>query len=532
MVLSITATDIPVGFGNAQAYRIGEGGLAVGGALVVGFGEGGAGFAARAYADSDGLGLGDVRPYHVRDNADGTADIYYQVRDADPLPTQVSNWVVTVDAATGAGRGAARSLTEGPLARNDAAPWEAAIDLPDGRLAVLQADVTFRSMTLSVVDRDGGNATSGEPFGQQPLDLPRYTLGSYDMAVLGDTLFVTWAYGQAGSAGRVYGRAFALDGTPLGDEIEISTQTTTAFGAPIAVKVDAISGDRLAVVWTEAASEGPDTDATSVRVRVLDSEGGFLTDPILVNDEITTGRQDTPVLVPTEDGFVVGYSVLSFASPFTQEGRLKEFDSDGMEIDLVEAAYAFGGAPAIRTDKNTAFILDGTIDEIALPGEDGPLSDAGGGGGSPMPIVGTARADTLRGTARNDEIQGKGGNDTLVGRGGSDSLFGGAGRDSLTGNAGGDLLDGGAGRDLMRGGGGNDSFVFSAGRDRIRDFQDDRDTLVLDDALWRGDLTKRQIVNRFVEEGDGFLFVEIGRAVLRIDGMEDANALRNDIDIV
>ena len=69
----------------------------------------------------------------------------------------------------------------------------------------------------------------------------------------------------------------------------------------------------------------------------------------------------------------------------------------------------------------------------------------------------------------------------LTGGLGNDLLFGLAGQDSLIGGAGNDRLDGGLGRDFLTGGAGADQFLFAKtfGVDRVMDFEDDVDVLVL-----------------------------------------------------
>ena len=67
----------------------------------------------------------------------------------------------------------------------------------------------------------------------------------------------------------------------------------------------------------------------------------------------------------------------------------------------------------------------------------------------PVPITGTAGADTLTGTA------------------GSDILLGLAGNDRLNGLAGNDTLDGGAGRDTMDGGAGDDTYIVDSSGDVV-----------------------------------------------------------------
>ena len=67
-------------------------------------------------------------------------------------------------------------------------------------------------------------------------------------------------------------------------------------------------------------------------------------------------------------------------------------------------------------------------------------------------------------------------------------LFGGAGDDQLNGGVSSDVLDGGTGNDTLFGQDGADSFVFALGyeADRVRDFQDDIDTIEINADLIAG----------------------------------------------
>jgi hypothetical protein len=102
----------------------------------------------------------------------------------------------------------------------------------------------------------------------------------------------------------------------------------------------------------------------------------------------------------------------------------------------------------------------------------------------------TSGDDRLVGTANDDVLKGAAGNDTLLGREGNDRLLGGDGNDTLLG---------GAGRDELTGNGGRDRFVLrpaeAASRigqtDRITDFSDGRDWLVLKDGLTFQDVRVR-----------------------------------------
>ena len=67
-------------------------------------------------------------------------------------------------------------------------------------------------------------------------------------------------------------------------------------------------------------------------------------------------------------------------------------------------------------------------------------------------------------------------------------LNGGAGDDILNGGVGPDVLDGGTGNDQLFGQSGADSFVFALGyeADRVRDFEDDVDTIQINADLIAG----------------------------------------------
>lgn len=92
-----------------------------------------------------------------------------------------------------------------------------------------------------------------------------------------------------------------------------------------------------------------------------------------------------------------------------------------------------------------------------------------------MKIKGSKKSDHLIGTNDGDRINGKGGADTLIGKDGADELIGGRGNDVLIAGAGNDY-------DVLEGGPGRDTFIINAESqfDGIRDFNPNRDTIVLD----------------------------------------------------
>lgn len=99
-------------------------------------------------------------------------------------------------------------------------------------------------------------------------------------------------------------------------------------------------------------------------------------------------------------------------------------------------------------------------------------------------LSGFGGADTLLGNNGNDWLYGGDRNDSLIGHNGADRLFGGLGADKLTGGLGADVLTGGGGADVFL-------FTSSDGKDVIRDFQDNIDTIdinILPAGEWQVDL--------------------------------------------
>ena len=147
-------------------------------------------------------------------------------------------------------------------------------------------------------------------------------------------------------------------GSELRAPVEVNQGTQSGFGTSPSVQVETLPDGNVVVVWVDAGTQPVDSASTSVWFRIYAPDGSEITGPTLVNT-ITAGRQDTPLLFATQDGFVVGYSVLDFKG--TQEGRLKEYSTTGTLLDTETAAYVMGTGAAVRTDNNTAFVLDGQV---------------------------------------------------------------------------------------------------------------------------------------------------------------------------
>jgi Ca2+-binding RTX toxin-like protein len=121
-------------------------------------------------------------------------------------------------------------------------------------------------------------------------------------------------------------------------------------------------------------------------------------------------------------------------------------------------------------------------------------------------------------------VRGLQGNDGLIGGVHRESLLGNTGADVLAGLYSSDLLGGGRGNDTLIGGQGSDAFFFRAhcGSDIILDFEDDRDTIVLDSRLLASG------VSTTVQSGDLTLHFGTGDDIV-IQGVGTALAILDDI---
>ena len=119
--------------------------------------------------------------------------------------------------------------------------------------------------------------------------------------------------------------------------------------------------------------------------------------------------------------------------------------------------------------------------------------------------------ERVRGSAADDIITGSSGINKLLGDGGNDTIDGMGGKDVIRGGDGDDRINGGAGNDGLRGDAGFDTFIYqlASGHDFVIDFENDIDTLELDDALWGGTaLTPTQVVDTYMtmENANRFYF--------------------------
>lgn len=218
----------------------------------------------------------------------------------------------------------------------------------------------------------------------------------------------------------------------------------------------------------------------------------------------------------------------------------------GTAGDVVVQVTAPAGGTATRvaldlTDGNVKLdLVNGSV--LKVSGDvtllTGPVANLEALGIAAIALTGNAAANTLTGNSGANTLSGDEGNDRLLGGGGNDRLFGDAGNDRLFGDGGNDRLNGGLGNDILKGGGGADQFSFVArgGRDIIEDFAvNQRDTLLLDDALWKaaGALRIGQVLSKFAEvTKDGVLLDFGGGNSLLLEGLTSTKPLADVIEII
>jgi Ca2+-binding RTX toxin-like protein len=160
------------------------------------------------------------------------------------------------------------------------------------------------------------------------------------------------------------------------------------------------------------------------------------------------------------------------------------------------------------------------------------LSDQLIGGGGNDELSGGDDRDQLEGGDGDDTLSGGDGADRLSGDEDDDQLDGGQGDDQLEGGDGGDVLKGERGDDRLEGGDGRDRFEFSRtyDTDRIVDFKDDVDTIVLDGARL-GVTSKADALSLATVVNGNTVFTFDTGDVLIVENIADPNLLANDIDI-
>ncbi|BCH31523.1 hypothetical protein MesoLjLc_34530 [Mesorhizobium sp. L-8-10] len=239
---------------------------------------------------------------------------------------------------------------------------------------------------------------------------------------------------------------------------------------------------------------------------------------------------------------------------------------------LASASYTLAAGQSIE---RLATSLLTAVAAIRLTGNEFDQTISGNNGANI--VSGNGGTDVLFGHGGNDTLNGGSGDDVLDGGSGNDRLDGGDGNDTyvlangadvvvdiggtldaitstisrslanyatiekltllgtaningtgnglantIVGNAGNNTLNGGLGRDVLTGGTGNDSFRFdtalsAANVDRITDFSVPRDTIVLENAVFKGLAAGTLAASAFVKNTTGLAMDANDRIIFETD---------------
>jgi len=435
--------------------------------------------------------------------------------------------------------------------------------LADGTFAVQHTTISDSGTSSMTVDAQA-TLVSGDGLTQTTITLNQTADGYHfgpDIAPLANGGFAAIYPGEhvsSDDAWVISVRLFASDGTPTSDAIVIESSLTDKLaGSSIAELADGrivvtysqvvdeeydvyahyavLDPDGTLIVGPEGLPGLPETSAYDFGLQVnATPDGGFLVtantidnhdnEPVSLFFDNQLKLEGAPVSWAVgEDGDLGGFNVRSailadgtivtvwddgFQHPINVEMRVMAprgpFNSIiGTEGDDVLTGTAaqdrilgLGGDDLLKGKRSGDLIAGGDGDDVLF-----------GNNGSDI-LLGDAGNDRLNGGAHVDALHGEHGNDTIFGRKGADYLTGGTGKDILRGGHGDDRLNGGLGQDALIGGAGQDTFMFEekGGKDEIQGWAS-ADTLELNDNLWTGDLTAKQVVLQFSKQvGDNIVF--------------------------
>lgn len=350
---------------------------------------------------------------------------------------------------------------------------------------------------------------------------------------------VTWTSVALSSGGirMIHARKYDATGVPAGDEIIVHPSPDDQ----ILSSVTALKDGSFLITWSQLPHTRDDEDTPENRYDIYgqryDAVGSTVGPKFWVNTELANTQIYSSVTTLSDGGLVFTWTSTD------QDGSGRgifgqRYDASGVavgnEFQVNTEWMSTQYQSSVTALDNGGFVVTWTSEDLDGSGY-GIFAQQ-----FQAQLFGTAEGEAIFDTFEAGWIHGQGGNDLLRGLKGSDIIFGGSGRDTLKGGQGKDVLKGGHGKDTLDGGKGNDKlhggrgmdeFVFKDGsdKDKIMDFQDDFDTIRLDQDLWGGGLTKQQMISTYASiDGDDIVFV-FGTNELRIKGFADLTELSDDI---
>lgn len=209
-------------------------------------------------------------------------------------------------------------------------------------------------------------SSGGTPLGGQ-FQVNTHTANPYAPEVAaeadGDFVVVWMSYGSTGndtSSGSIQGRRFASDGTPLGEQFQVNTYTTSLQeDAAVAARADG----GFVVVWESAGSAGGDTDGDSIQAQRYASDGSPLGGQFQVNAYATEDQSDSSVAIDADGDFVVTWE--SFGSSGTDSSgdsvQARRYDSNGgslgSQFQVNSYVTGYQSDPGVTMDPGGDFVV-------------------------------------------------------------------------------------------------------------------------------------------------------------------------------
>lgn len=285
--------------------------------------------------------------------------------------------------------------------------------------------------------------------------------------------------------GKIEGQLYDINGTPIGTEFRINTDTRYSAYSP---DITALDDGGFVVTWTSREMDGHWYGIAGQR---FDADGIPVGPEFGINTWTANAQEASSVAALADGGFVVtwqsagqdgdGYGI--YGQRYDAAGAVV---GEEVQINFHTQDNQSGAEVSVLDDGSfvvswTSQNQDGTSESIysrhfaaelwGTAGRD-KITDWGDANW----INGQAGNDTLRGRAGEDLIRGGDGDDVILGGAQGDTLYGNLGNDNIVGGAGADLLYGNLGTDTLSGGQGPDTLFGGAGDDWL-DGDDGRDHL-------------------------------------------------------
>lgn len=437
---------------------------------------------------------------------------------------------------------------------------QATIFAPDGAVIVPEFEVagggTQPNITVLadgsfvIVWNGGSDELQGQRFNADgTLDGERFSINTntngdqlhpFVEALPGGGFVISWMSERFGGVFEIHARTFdvAIEGDEGNDTLQGDDNDNIFYDGNIGTNH----------IYAEGGDDQVYLSGNNVTNHVYGGDGNDLIDAAYGEDFIYAGAGDDLVIARAGDDEIYGED----GNDDLRGGGGEDLIYGGVGNDRI---LGQGGNDRIYGDEGDDFIqghsgddvIDGGLGQDRIYGGDGDDTIYAGSTGPSAPfendrVYGGAGNDTIsagngddyvNGNAGNDSLHGFEGSDILHGQDGVDRLYGGDGNDRLYGGSDNDWIMGGDGDDRLHGGGGADTFLFheGAGVDRIFDFEDDTDSILLRDIEEiTTEMTVQDVLDTWgrIENGNAYLDFGDGQ-VIRIDNVDDLQILVDDI---